>query len=273
MSQEFYAKLHKSEINYGNLNRAKGKRSYIQNIHVTKQAEALEKLEALQLKQKLDAVSEPVREQLRQNYIRNIDTRNRNSQKQQFLAMNYFQQMLRARTEELGMDYRKFSVGGTDEGLYERFFRVTPQKFMTQAQFVQVMRKVFGSSFNPTSEKKLVQLYMAFDMHDNDEMDWRACLFLLIILMQVIKPCLEHLKVAYALFSSVGVLDLSCREPLKLSQVKDMIQTPVILSNRPAVLALIDDAWFQLIRTNMEALKVGSCSLQQTVWCGVVWLG
>jgi hypothetical protein len=38
--------------------------------------------------------------------------------------------------------------------------------------------------------------------------------------------------------------------------VKDMIQAPVVLSNRPAVLQCIDDAWFQLVRTNMEALKV-----------------
>jgi hypothetical protein len=256
MSKEFYAKLHKNEINYGNIHRPKGKTSYIQNVLVTKQAEALEKLEALQMKKKLDVISEPVREQLRENYARSLDVRHRNSQKQQFLAMNYFQQMIRERTEDLGMDYRKFSIGGTDEGLFERFFRISPQKFMTQSQFIQVMRIVFGPSFNPTSERKLVQMYMAFDMHDTDEMDWRAFLFLLIILMQVIKPCLEHLKLAYALFSSVGVLDYSCNEPLRLSQLKDMIQTPIILSNRPAILACIDDAWFQLIRTNMEALKV-----------------
>jgi len=120
---------------------------------------------------------------------------------------------------------------------------------------MQVMRKVFGSSFGVQTEKKLVQTYMAFDMHDTDEMDWRAFLFLLIILMQVIKPCLDHLKLGYALFSSVGVMDYDCKEPLKLYHVKDMIQTPVILSNRPAVLQCIDDAWFQLIRTNMDALK------------------
>lgn len=256
MSNEFFAKLHKKEIHFGNVHRPHGKTSYIQNIHVTKQAEALEKLEALQLKNKLDTVSEPVREQLRENYMRNVDVRNRNSQKQQFVALNYFQQMIRARTEDLGMEYRKFSIGGTDDGLFEKFFRIEPRKCMTQSQFLQVMRKVFGTSYTSTSEKKLVQLYMAFDMHDTDEMDWRAFLFLLIMLMQVILPCLEHLKLAYALFSSVGVLDYSCHEPLKLSQVKDMIQTPVILSNRPAVLALLDDAWFQLIRTNMEALKV-----------------
>lgn len=256
MSTEFYTKLHKNEILFGNLNRPKGKNSYIQNIHVTKQAEALERLEALQLKKKLNNVSEPVREQLRENYVRNLEVRQRNSQKQQFQAISLFQQMIRQRTEELGLEYRKFSIGGTDDGLFERCFRIEPKKYMTQAQFIQVMRKFFGSSYTPAGEKKLIQVYMAFDAHDRDEMDWRAFLFLLIILMQVIKPCLEHMKLAYALFSSVGVLDYSCNEPLKLSQVKDMIQTPVILSNRLTVLTLIDDAWFQLIRTNMDALRV-----------------
>lgn len=258
MSIEYLTKLHKNEIINGNINRPIGKSSYIQNIHVTNQAIALEKLEKLQLKKKLDLVPEPVREQLRQNYVRNLDVKNRNSQKQQFQALNFFQQMIRQRTEELGMDYRKFSIGGTDDGLFEKFFRIEPKKYISQSQFIQVMRIVFGSSFNSHSEKKLIHLYMAFDMSELEEMDWRAFLFLLVILMQVIKPSLEHMKLGYALFSSVGVLDYSCNEPLKLSQVKDMIQTPVILSNRPAVLQCVDDAWFQLLRTNLEALKVST---------------
>ena len=258
MSQEYLTRLHRNEILIGNIQRQTHSHthSHLQKIHTTREAIALEKLESLQLKKKIATVSEPVREQLRENYIRNIDIRNRNLQKQQFIAINSFQCMLRVRTEELGMDYRKFSIGGSDDGLFERFFRVQPKKYITQSQFLLVMRKVFGNTYNMKIEKKLVILYMTFDMNDSDEMDWRAFLFLLVILMQVIKPCLEHLTLAYALFSSVGVLDYACNEPLKLSQVKDMIQAPVVLSNRPAVLQCIDDAWFQLVRTNMEALKV-----------------
>ena len=136
------------------------------------------------------------------------------------------------------------------------FYRIEPKKYITQSQFIQVMRIVFNKSFNYNIEKKLHSIYMNFDMNDMDQMDWRAFLFLLVILMQVIKPCLEHMKLAYALFSSVGVLDYGCHELLTLSQVKDMIETPVVLANRPAIRRLLDDAWFQLLRTNMDAFRV-----------------
>ena len=47
--------------------------------------------------------------------------------------------------------------------------------------------------------------------------------------------------------------------------IKDFMQVPVVLSSRAAVRRLIDDAWFELVDLDWEALKV--CLLLSVFLC------
>ena len=59
----------------------------------------------------------------------------------------------------------------------------------------------------------------------------------------------------YAIYSSVGSLDLDCSEPLSLGMVKDMICVPVVLSLRSYVQHQFDIAWMELSCNDTETIQ------------------
>jgi hypothetical protein len=58
----------------------------------------------------------------------------------------------------------------------------------------------------------------------------------------------------YAIYSSVGSLDLDCTEPLSIGMVKDMLCVPVILSLRSYVKHQFDAAWLDLSCNDLDTI-------------------
>lgn len=180
------------------------------------QSDIIAKADRYKLNRKLDSIPDGLKEQIRQNYLLSLDVRQRDNQEKQCIMLEKYVKMLRERTTELGLDYRKYSIGGHDKGLYEKMFKLEPSKYMSCAQFVAVMRRVFNFKYDAATERNLSQLYKSFDVDKNDAVDWRAFLTLLALIMQPHLPCQAHMSIAYAIFGSSGSLDLECRDKLTL---------------------------------------------------------
>jgi hypothetical protein len=116
-------------------------------------------------------------------------------------------------------------------------------------------------------------LFDSFDYNRTDEMDWRSFLYLVLIVMQPRYSLLEHLRWGYSIYSSIGSLDLNCSEKLSLGSfyyeidlslilniitgmIKDMICTPILLSQRSQVRNEFDSAWMYLSSTDLECMQV-----------------
>lgn len=65
----------------------------------------------------------------------------------------------------------------------ERFFRLEPGRYMTHAQLTTALRRSFGDSVIK-SDGAIGKLFESFDINRTDEMDWRAFLYMLAMLMQ-----------------------------------------------------------------------------------------
>jgi hypothetical protein len=180
----------------------------------------------------------------------------RNNQQKQCNALSVLEKMIRKKVLSLGLDYRKVSIGGYDGGLFEKMFKIQPSKYMSKAQFLTAMRSVFGFDLSPKTEQQLNALFQTFDLEDRNELDWRAFLYQLAVIIHAYEPVLTHLKMGYAIFSSLGYLEFHCTEKLQLSTIKDIIEVPVIFSSRSAVRSFIDDCWFELIQSDLEAMEV-----------------
>ena len=68
----------------------------------------------------------------------------------------------------------------------------------------------------------------------------------------------------YAIYSSVGSLDLECDESLSLGMTKDMICVPIILSMRSEVRYDFDKAWHHLSTTDTSIIQY-SARIQSSV--------
>jgi hypothetical protein len=77
--------------------------------------------------------------------------------------------------------------------LLEKFFRIEPKKFMTEAQLLTALRISFGSEVIQ-SEAIVKKLFSSFDFFLADEMDWRCFLYLLVVVMQPALTCEEMIK-------------------------------------------------------------------------------
>jgi Ca2+-binding EF-hand superfamily protein len=75
----------------------------------------------------------------------------------------------------------------------ERFFRVEPARYMTKAQLTTALRRSFGDSVIK-SDGAIGKLFQSFDFNRTDEMDWRAFLYMLAILMQPYLYCHDLLR-------------------------------------------------------------------------------
>ena len=153
----------------------------------------------------------------------------------QQIMMTKFEEILRTQLSEKGLNYRKFKIGWYDKGTYEKFFKIGPGRYMTKAQYVTALRLSFGDSIS-RSAKETSKLYDSFDPNRTDEMDWRSFLFLFTIMMQPFNSFTTHLRWGFAIYSSIGSLDMECEECLALGMIKDMLCTPVLLSMRSEVI-------------------------------------
>jgi hypothetical protein len=254
---EYLAKVVNEELFVGNvehkrLDREKG---HIR-IQSAKGADRIERAALHQLRKKLHSLPEPMLNQARQNYMRSNDIRMRAFQERQCEMLRVVEKMIRKKTIELGLDYTKISIGGFNKGPYEMMFKAQPKKYMTHAQFVSVMRSIFQMDLSIATEQQLTLLYKSFDYEDNDQVDWRGFLYLLFIVIHAHKPVIAQLHMAFAIYSSIGTLDFQCSERVRLSDLKDIIEVPVVCSHRATIRSMIDTCWFELTQSDDEAFNV-----------------
>jgi hypothetical protein len=261
MSKEYFQQILQQEIYQSNVQTSntlrKEKGTYLSRIHNLKSSQHLEISSLYRLRKRLSSLSEPVHEQIRTNYMRNKDIVMRNNLQKQCHSLSLLEKMIRKKVTSLGFDYRKVSIGGYDGGLFERMFKIQPSKFMSKAQFLTVMRNVFQFEITMKTEQQLNHLFDTFDISERNELDWRAFLYYLALLIHAYEPVLTHLKMGYAIFSSLGTLDFhNCSERLQLSTIKDIIEVPIVFSSRTAIRSFIDDCWFELVQNDLEAMEV-----------------
>jgi hypothetical protein len=261
MSKEYFQRILDQEIYQSNIQTSqslqKDKGTYFNRIHTLKSSQHLEISSLYRLRKRLNALSEPVHEQIRNNYVRNKDIVMRNNLQKQCHSLSVLEKMIRRKVLSLGLDYRKVSIGGYDGGLFERMFKIQPSKYMSKAQFLTVMRNVFQFEMTMKTEQQLNHLFDTFDISERNELDWRAFLYYLALLIHAYEPVLTHLKMGYAIFSSLGTLEFqNCSERLQLSTIKDLIEVPIIFSSRTAIRSFIDDCWFELVQNDLEAMEV-----------------
>lgn len=75
----------------------------------------------------------------------------------------------------------------------ELFFRIQPGRAMTKAQLITALRRSFGDEIIK-SKAAIGQLFDSFDFYRADEMDWRAFLYLLCLLMMPYLYCEDLLR-------------------------------------------------------------------------------
>eukprot|EP01032_Pedospumella_encystans_P018028 gene18028-20537_t len=223
------------------------------NVKGPKQAEALHKAEIALLRGELKALPEGLREDARVNYLLDQNIKRKNLQDFQCVMIGKVALLLKKNIAENGEDYRKYKVGGYDKGTYERFFRVEPARYMSKAQLTTALRRSFGDHVIE-SESAISKLFDSFDFGRTDEMDWRAFLYMLTTLMQPYLYCDALMRWGYAIYSSVGSLDIQCSESLSLGMTKDLICTPVILSMRNFIKHEFDNAWLELSTTDTDTI-------------------
>lgn len=255
MSEEFQKKIGRSEIIFSSTLKYP-KRSAVQQVLSSKTYEHFQSTSNRKLRHKLDAIPDAVKEQIRVNYVKSKDIELRNYQKRQCKLLTEFEKFLKEHTMKQSKDYREHSIGGREDGLYEKMYKIEPATKMSKAQFLTVMRKVFKFNLEPKVEIHLGELFDAFDVDHEDYIDWRAFLCFLSIMIQPGLGIMEYLNQSYAIYASSGYLDMECRSKITLGCIKDFIQVPVLLSSRQAIRNMIDDAWFELVSNCYEATQV-----------------
>ena len=137
----------------------------------------------------------------------------------------------------------------------ERFYRVEPSMQMTKPQFITAMRRCFGDSILKT-EASFGKLFESFDFDRTGTIDWRAMLYMLLILMQADMTYADHLKWTFCLYSSEGILDLLTPSPLSLGTVKKFICVPVLPVQKKTIHDLLDTCWSQLAEKHEEVKEL-----------------
>jgi len=209
-------------------------------------ADSQDKAAVAVLRKQIQALPEALKEQARAHYLMNEDIKMRDLQDFQMHMISKIEFLLKKRLVEEGLDYRKFRIGGHERGVYERFYRIEPGKYMSKPQFCTALYRCFGDELKK-SEKSLHKLYDSFDQRKLGEMDWRAVLLLLLLAMQPELPVTTYFHWAYALYASSGSYDLNGRDPITFEAIKSIVCVPVQLARKQDVRELIDDAWLELV--------------------------
>jgi hypothetical protein len=62
-------------------------------------------------------------------------------------------------------------------------------------------------------------------------------------------------RTGFALYSSVGILDITCSEKVKIGAIKDFLCSPVLLSKRSLVQSYFDKSWTALQNSDSTVLQ------------------
>lgn len=163
------------------------------NVKGPRQAEAVEKAELHVLRNQIKSLPLGLKENARTNYLLVQNIRRKDLQEYQCVMIGRIESILREQIIATGADYKKYKIGGYDGGTYERFFRIEPGQYMTFAQLTTALRRSFSDTILQ-SDSAIRKLFDSFDFGKTDQMDWRAFLYLLTIMMQPTLPCRDHLR-------------------------------------------------------------------------------
>ena len=246
----------------------KDKTSSRMDIKGSKAADQLKLIWTREWDAQLKAIPEAIKDEARINMFLAEDLKIKDLQDFQMICIKRIEKILKDSLIAEGRDWRKFSIGGSERGTYERFFRIQPKKYMTKPQFMTALRRSFGDQVVKDTAA-MNKLYDSFDLRRVDEMDWRQFLYLLTMVMQPILPCEQHLRFAFALYASsgdhhtycalsilrlprltscpcsallspAGMLDLEVTTRLDLGTIKDMMCAPVLIALRGEVRTALD---------------------------------
>jgi hypothetical protein len=199
-----------------------------------------EKLQQYRLRKQLDGLSLEVKESARVNYLVSVEEKMRDLQTHQCETSEALQKLLRQQLKNYGLNPDKFRIGGFENGMYERFFKVEPREYMSQPQFLVCkltitslslfehflcshlinshlihfgigLRKIFGDEiikFDSASAK----LHESFDYKHIGLIKWRHFMYLMMLLMQPTMTFEEQLKYGFAIAVSYGQLDLESKD-------------------------------------------------------------
>ena len=111
-------------------------------------------------------------------------------------------------------EHAGIALAGREHALYEELHRSNPERFVSKARFMVIMRRVFGFELAPVrgavdaDVKHLVEgVFDAFDERGDDKMAWRSILLMLhVVLFPTLSPT-EHLRWGFALIGSEGSFD------------------------------------------------------------------
>ena len=256
-SGQYFHNVVSHEIRVSNLGPLKKKESArLQANKSVKASTVLVNADLAKIRHQLDTLPEGFREHLRLSYARNQASKRQERQDAQCGLLTKFEKILRSRWEEMGLDYRKFRVGGIEGGLYEMMYKIEPSPFMSKAQFIAVMRRLLKIDIIGPVGKLISKLYASFDPNENDTMDWRMFLCFLIRVIQPGLSSMEHMRISYALYACIGFLDVNTVERVRVEDVKDLVTAAVRLDFRDEIKKEIDLAWDYMCHNDEEVIEV-----------------
>ena len=203
------------------------------------------------LRKQLKALPQQVVEHAHTSWTHEQEVKRRNLQDFQCMLMCKLHKVLMANFVEQGLDPKTYRIGGNDRRSFERFYRVEPSMSMSKPQFITAMRRCFGDHVLK-AEASFGKLFESFDFESVGRIDWRAFLYMLLILMQADMPYVDHLKYAFALYASEGILDVDTPSKVTLGTLKDLVCVPVLPVQRKHIRDELDACWLQLAGLNDE---------------------
>jgi hypothetical protein len=225
------------------------------NIKGPKAAEQRDTIDMRILRAQLKAYPEYMRERYRVEMGLEEEKRARDLQDFQMIMLLKLQKLLVEQMLHVGDDPRKFHIGGHERGLYERFFKTQPMRYMTEPQFVSAMKKVFGDGAIKKREHEMTDLYHSFDKRRLGQMEWRSLMCLIIIVMVPDMPFEKYLQYSFVLYASSGSFDLDCRDKIPLRSIKQIFSIPVRLVFQQEVEAIVGQAWAEISIEDYEAVR------------------
>jgi len=123
---------------------------------------------------------------------------------------------------------------------------------MSKPQFITAMRRCFGDEILD-SENSFSKLFDSFDFDRRGQVDWRALLYMLLILLQAGMGYAEQLRWAFCLYASAGMLDTTTPGSLSLGTIKNFMCVPVVPGEHRSVRDAVDECWLELAGKDPDA--------------------
>ncbi|GMH74275.1 hypothetical protein TrLO_g13608 [Triparma laevis f. longispina] len=193
-------------------------------------------------------------DEVHEEYLRDRELRDRRLEEEKWQTIFTLDQILS------DPQYSKIRLAAGDRALYESMFKIEPRKYISRPKFLTTLRLVYGfdlANLNSVSNNlmldKLNKLYTSFDVANKGEMDWRCFVLMLEMCHDKKSEAKHHVLWGYSLYSSNGSFDLSCEEPMRLGDVKDLFGTMVRLVFKNDMTELCDSAWTSVASRDAQA--------------------